>query len=264
MTLSAVSYGQWLDYPTPGVPRTKDGKPNLAARPHTHEGKPDLSGVWHVKSESEEDKVKLGRRPDVFHVPGMESFTTSIYAAGITRDLPAGDIVLTPTAEAALVARNAIPPSQDNRCLPLGMPRAVLLSEVHKIVQTPGLTLILLELDSQTRQIYTDGRPLPKDPSPSWQGYSVGHWEKNTLVVETVGFNGRTMLDQSHPTSPSMKMTERYTRPDVGHLEHQMTFDDPTFYNKPITFKVTHLLQPDTDILEYVCTENEKDARHVP
>lgn len=256
---------QWLNYPAPGVPRTKDGKVNLTAKmPRTRDGKPDLSGVWHVKSESAEEKVKLGNRPDVFQVPGMESFTTSIYAGNIVRDLPPGDIVLTPAAEAVLAARNAIPPSQDNKCLPFGMPRTVLLSEVHKIIQTPGLTLIMLELDSQTRQIYTDGRPLPQDPSPSWQGYSVGHWEKDTFVVETIGFNGKTMLDSRHPTSPAMKMTERYTRRDVRHLEHQMTFEDPTFYNKPITFKVTHLLQPDTDILEYVCAENEKDAGHLP
>ncbi len=217
-----------------------------------------------MKSETAEEKVKLGQRPDVFQVPGMESFTTSLYAQDITRDLPPGSIVLTPAAEAVVAARNAIAPADKNGCLPFGMPRTILLSEVQKIVQTPGLTLILLELDSQWRQIYTDERSLPKDPSPSWQGYSIGHWEKDTLVVETVGFNGRTILDARHPISPGMKMTERYTRLDVGHMEHQMTFEDPAFYNEPITAKVTHLLQPDADILEYVCAENEKDKGHMP
>ena len=154
LSLSPLCSAQWLNYPAAGVPRTKDGKVNLTAKmPRTRDGKPDLSGVWHVKSESAEEKVKLGNRPDVFQVPGMESFTTSIYASSIVRDLPPGDILVTPAAEAVLAARRAIPPAQINGCLPYGMPRTVLLSEVQKIVQTPGLTLILLELDSQTRQI---------------------------------------------------------------------------------------------------------------
>ena len=128
-----------------------------------------------------------------------------------------------------------------------------MLSEVTKIVQTPGLTLIMHELDNATRQIYTDGRPHPVDPNPSWLGYSTGRWEKDTLVVETIGFNGKAPLDIiGHPRSESMRITERYQRRDVGHLDVAITFDDPVNYTRPFTINVTHLLQPDTDILEYL------------
>ncbi len=130
-----------------------------------------------------------------------------------------------------------------------------------KIVQTPGLTLVMHELDNATRQIYTDGRPLPVDPNPSWLGYSIGRWERDTLVVETIGFNGKAPLDiMGHPRSESMRITERYRRRDVGHLDVEITFDDPVVYTKPFTIKVTHLLQADTDILEYFCNENEKGS----
>ena len=149
-------------------------------------------------------------------------------------------------------------------CLPMGTPLATLLSEVQKIVQTPGLTLVMHEIDGIPRQIYTDGRKLPKDPGPSWLGSSVGHWEGDTLVVETAGLNDRAWLDVSgHPRSEAMRMTERYRRRDVGHLDVEITFDDPKTYNKSFTINVTHLLQADTDILEYVCNENEKDRAHM-
>jgi hypothetical protein len=120
------------------------------------------------------------------------------------------------------------------------------------------------ELDNATRQIYTDGRPLPADPNPSWLGYSIGRWERDTLVVETIGFNGKGALDiVGSPRSEKMRTTERYRRRDVGHLDVDITFDDPVVYTRPFTIKVTHELQPDTDILEYFCNENEKDQVHL-
>jgi len=121
------------------------------------------------------------------------------------------------------------------------------------------------ELDGgMSRQIYTDGRPLPKDPNPSWLGYSVGRWEGDTLVVDTIGFNDRSWLDsRGHPHSEAMHITERYRRPNVGSLDVEITIDDAKTYNKPFTFKVTHLLQADSDILEYICNENEKDRAHM-
>jgi len=134
-----------------------------------------------------------------------------------------------------------------------------MVSEVSKIVQTPGLILIMLELGG-VRQIYTDGRKHVADPSPSWLGYSVGTWQGDTLVVDTVGFNGKSWLDViGHPQSEAAHIVERYRRRDFGHMDIEMTIDDPTWYTKPFTVKVTHLLQPDTDILEYFCSENEKD-----
>jgi hypothetical protein len=136
---------------------------------------------------------------------------------------------------------------------------------VHKNVQTPGLILVTHELDGIPRQIYTDGRKLPADPAPSWLGYSTGRWDGDTLIVETVGVNDKVWLDtRGHPRSEAMRTTERYTRRDVGHLDVAITFDDPQTYNKPFTVRFTHLLQADTDILEYVCPENERDRAHMP
>ena len=148
--------------------------------------------------------------------------------------------------------------------MPAGIPLATLLSEVTKIVQAPGITLLMHELDNATRQIYTDGRPLPANPNPSWLGYSTGHWESDTLVVQTAGFNDKAPIDiMGHPRSESMTITERYRRRDVGHLDVEITFDDPVVYTKPFTVQVAHLLQPDTDILEYFCNENERDQVHM-
>ena len=264
---AGVAHAQWLNYPDPRIPRTADGQPNLSApAPRAWDGHPDLSGVWHVYSESTEEKRKLfGPNVGRNYVPGMEPFTTSKYSRDILLDFRPGDIVLTAEGQAAFDRNKAPGPGVLERCLPVGIPAAVLLSEVQKIVQAPGEIVVMHELDGgMTRQIYTDGRPLPKDPAPSWQGYSVGRWEGDTLVVETVGFNGRSALDSlGHPRSEAMRITERMHRRDVGHLDVEMTFDDPRYYNKPFTVKLTHLLQPDTDILEYVCNENEKDREHI-
>jgi hypothetical protein len=196
----------------------------------------------------------------------MEADTISKYAINILLDFKPEDSPLRPEAAAVLPNRvdggpEVFPPTY---CLPAGVPMATLLSEVTKIVQTPGLTLIMLELDSAVRQIYTDGRPLPVARNPSWLGYSVGKWEGDTLVVETVGFNDKSWLDgMGHPHSEDMRVVERYRRRDFGHMDVQITIDDPKMYTRPFTITVTHLLQPDTDILEYFCTENEKDRAHM-
>jgi hypothetical protein len=151
--------------------------------------------------------------------------------------------------------------SPETNCLPSG-PRAGLFGmEPVKFVQTPGLLLILYE-DAPTRQVFLDGRPLPKDPNPSWMGYSVGHWEGDTLVVETAGYNDRTWLDfAGHPHTEALRLTERFRRVNVGHIQMEMTFDDPKTYAKPWTIDVDVDLMPDTELLENVCNENEKD-RH--
>jgi len=259
---------QWLNYPDPRLPRTVEGKPALTApAPRAFDGKPDLSGVWHVQSESLEEKRRLfGADYGTITVPGMEPTTTSKYGQDVLVDYRPGEIVMTPQAEAIYMRRRQgqeISPTE--QCLPAGVPRATLLSEVHKIVQAPGLIIVMHELDGgMSRQIYTDGRPLPKDPSPSWLGYSVGRWEDDTLIVDTIGFNDRSWLDsRGHPHSEAMHITEKYRRRDVGHLDVEITMDDPKSYNRPITFKVTHLLQADSDILEYVCNENERDRIHM-
>jgi hypothetical protein len=115
------------------------------------------------------------------------------------------------------------------------------------------------------RQIFTDGRELPKDPNPSWVGYSVGHWEGDTLVVHTIGYNDRGWLDGPgpYPRTEALHVVERYRRPDFGHLELQMTIDDPKAYTKPWSITVAKQLLPDTEILEYVCAENERSVEHL-
>jgi hypothetical protein len=146
----------------------------------------------------------------------------------------------------------------------VGVPRAELIAFPFKIVQTPGLIVMMYEADNTRRQIYTDGRKLPTDPNPTWMGYSVGHWEGETLVVDTAGFNDKIWLDIfGHPVSESMHVQERFSRRDFGHMDLQITIDDPKMYTKPFTFKVTQLLLPDSDIFEYFCTENEKDRAHI-
>ena len=264
VTMSA----QWLNYPTPGLPRTKDGKPNLTApMPRTRDGRPDLSGVWHVQPNSRAEMKRLfGDDADAVEVPGMEIDTVSKYGINILIDFKPGDEPIRKEVAAEINRRNQVASGLDwlSRCLPATTPLATMLSEVTKIVQAPGLTLVMHELDNATRQIYTDGRPLPTDPNPSWLGYSIGRWDRDTLVVETIGFNGKAPLDiMGHPRSESMRITERYQRRDVGHLDVELTFNDPVVYTKPFTIKVTHQLQADTDILEYFCNENEKDQIHL-
>jgi hypothetical protein len=267
LTLSGHTVNaQWVNHPTPGTPRTADGKPILTARtPRASNGKPDLSGVWHVQPNSREEMKRLfGNDVDVVEVPGMEIDTVSKYAINIFQDFKPQDAPMRPEVGEVLKRRGSgaevLPPTH---CLPAGVPLSTLLSEVTKVVQTPGLTLVMLELGG-TRQIYTDGRKHVADPSPAWLGYSIGRWEGDTLVVDTVGFNGKSWLDViGHPQSEAAHLVERYRRRDFGHMDVEITIDDPTWYTKPFTIKVTHLLQPDTDILEYFCNENEQDRRRM-
>jgi hypothetical protein len=206
------AHAQWLNYPAPGIPRTRDGKTNLAAKaPRASNGKPDLSGVWHVQTTSLAEMKRLfGDDVNTVDVPGMEIDTISKYGINIFQDFKPQDVPMRP--EAAKIFSRRFPAGPEvlpsTHCLPLGVPLVTMLSELSKIVQTPGLIVIMLELDNAYRQIYTDGRKLPVDPSPSWLGYSVGRWEGDTLVVDTTGLNDKGWLDvypQSEPCiSPSV------------------------------------------------------------
>ena len=258
---------QWVNYRAPGSPRLPDGRPNLTARaPRAPNGKPDLSGVWHVQPTSREEMKRLfGNDVDTIEVPGMEIDSVSKYAINIFQDFKPEDAPVKPEVAEVLKRRGDHRPEQLplTFCLPGGLPLSTMLSEVSKIVQTPGLVLIMLELGG-TRQIYTDGRKHMADPSPSWLGYSVGRWEGDTLVVDTLGFNGKSWLDLiGHPQSEAMRLTERYRRRDFGHMDIEITVNDPTWYTRPFTVKVTHELQADDDILEYFCNENEQDRRRM-
>ncbi|HEV2200232.1 MAG TPA: hypothetical protein VGR73_10455 [Bryobacteraceae bacterium] len=267
--LSTGTHAQWLNYPTPGTPRTRDGKPNLAApAPRAANAKLDLSGAWYVQPTSlAEWKVVLGDRFDAqfkARSVGMELDHISKYSVNILADFKTEEVPMRPEA-AEILRRRAPGDLPQTNCLPIGIPADGLFSPPIKIVQSPGVIVILYENDGRYRQIYTDGRTLPKEVvQPAWLGYSVGKWERDTLAVETAGFNDRTWLDlMGHPRSEALRVVERYRRRDFGHMDAEMTFDDPQMYTKPFTIKVTYELLADSDIFEFVCNENEKDRPHL-
>jgi hypothetical protein len=260
--LSSNMFGQWLGYHAPETPRLRDGSPNLTAKaPRASNGKPDLSGVWHVEPTSMAEMKRIfGTGVDTLDVPGMEADTISKYAVNILLDFKPDDVPMRP--ETAALLRNT--KGYLGSCTPIGIPLTYLVSEPDEIVQSPRQIVMMFESDGSHRQIHTDGRPLPKDPEPSWLGYSVGKWEEDTLVVETIGFNDRTVLDlMGHPHSDALRVVERYHRRDFGHMDVEVTLDDPKMYTKPASIKFTQRLLADSDILENICIENEKDLSHI-
>ena len=243
---SAAARTQWLDYPTPGIPRLPNGKPNLAApAPRAADGKPDLSGVWEV----------VGDR-----VMETDGRVRSKYLYNIAADLPGGAPFL-PWAKALHDERQKAlgvgAPSE--RCLPHGIPAAMLTRTLpFKILQMRGVTLVLYEEFNNWRQIFTDGRPLPNDPQPAWLGYSVGSWDGETFVVKSEGFNDKSWLDAGgSPHTEALRTTERLRRTDFGHMEITFTFEDPKTFTKPWSVTTKFNLLPDTELLEHHC-DNEK------
>ena len=261
---------QWLNYPDPGIPRLKDGKPNPSAPvPHSADGKPDLTGVWiHERTTTAEFKRIYGSSYEAESkaaLIGMELESVHKYGINIFADLKPGELPLRPEAE-ALMKQRAAERRVDNVCHgEYGWPVAGLLAEPFKIVQAPKVTLILYEVDNLRRQVFTDGRDFPATfEFPAYLGYSTGRWEGDTFVVESRGFNDRTPLDAiGHPRSEAMHVTERFHRRDFGHLDTEMTFDDPQLYSRKFTVKVAYGLVPDNDIFEMFCTQNEKDRIHM-
>jgi len=229
---------QWLNYPTPGIPRTAGGKPNLSApAPRKPNGQPDLSGIWLV--------------------PGLK------YLINVAADLK--DVPFEPWAAAVYQERRDTLGKDDpnNFCLPSGFPEKIAVTSPWKIVETPGLTIFLYESRTIYRQVLTDGRPLPQDPNPTWQGYSIGRWEGDTFIVESSGFNGKGWMDTNgHPTTDALHLIEKYRRTDFGHLNVEITIDDPKAYTKPWTVNEVAVYQPDTELLEYICEENNRDVGH--
>ena len=232
--ISSLAGAQWLKEKTPGIPRDKDGKPRLdAPAPRTAAGRPDLSGIWRVD-------------------PGG-------YFDNIASDLKPGETL--PWAEALFKKRSEefATSHPTYRCMPEIGP--LFIFSIFKVLQTPGTTAILSE-SGPYRQILTDGRDLPKDPNPTWMGYSVGRWDGDTFVVSSAGFNDKTWLDfNGHPHTEALRVTERFRRKTVGAMELQITFDDPKTYTRPWTIALAARLMPDTELLEYVCGENEKSVQ---
>ena len=236
LVAATVSLGaQWLNYPTAGIPRTPDGTPDLSApTPRAADGKPVLAGLW---------------RPS----PGL--------VGDIARNLKPGDVPFQPWAEALYKHRRATDSKDDPTasCIVGGVPRSDLVGYPFKILEVPGMVVILYEAVHSYRQIFTDGRQLPHDPQPTWFGYSTGRWEGDAFVVQTAGFNDKGWLDNAgKPATEQLRVTERFVRKDFGHMDIQITIDDPKAYTKSWSVTQQLAFQPDTEILEYICNENNK------
>ena len=258
-------HGQWLSYPDPTVPRTKDGKPNLSASaPRASNGKPDLSGVWQVESTPADEMKRLFGDLGRFAVPGDDPSTFNKYFLSVLADFKFAEAPLRPEF-APLLRQHAT--GQDHptvHCLPMGVPANILVPAPFKIVQTPSVIVMLFEGFESQAQIYIDGRKHPSDPEPMWLGYATGKWEGDALVVDLNGFNDKSWLDAiGHPHSEALHAVERFRRRDFGHMDVEVTIDDPKIYTRPFTIKFGELLVPDTDVLEYICAENEKDRAHL-
>jgi hypothetical protein len=250
--LSAPVSAQWLKLTDPTIPRTRDGKANLSApAPKSRDGKTDLSGIWLPS-------------PDPTGTPrGVENEIRPRYFINITEDMKPEDVPFQPWAETLFKQRLQSEGRDDPiaHCQPTGVPSIGLIPVPFKIVQTPRLILILYEDQTTFRQIFLDGRRLSPDPEPRFMGYSTGRWDRDTLIVDTVGLNDRSWLDRmGHPHSDALHVIERFRRRDTGHLEIEVTIDDPKAYTKPITYTQKQTLLPDEDLLEYFCSENEKDV----
>jgi hypothetical protein len=298
--LSLPAAAQWPSYPIPGVPRSADGKPILdAPTPRTADGKPDLSGVWDSRGAGGGGGAAAGRGA----AAGARGGAPGAAPAGATGAAPAGpgaaaagggrggrgaagvSLDEIPNATffntgagftgglpyqpwaAALHDERTASNAKDNpdaHCLPMGFMQLHLHPQPRKIVQTPGVTVIMYEGNYGLRQIFTDGRKLPaNDPQPWWYGYSVGRWEGDTLVVESSGFRDGGWLDvNGSPFTDQLKLTERFRRLNYGTMQIDVTVDDPKAYTRPFTVRVNHRILPDEDLIEFVCAENEQSSKH--
>ena len=242
---------QWLHYPTAGLPRLPDGTPNLAAAtPRTADGTPDLSGIW-----------KAVTRPCASCTdPVAEQFLD--FGFGVKGGLP-----YQPWAAALVQQRTARLGRDDpySQCLPAGVPRTHVIPVFgSKFVQLPRMLIILNERNATYRQVFLDGRPLPTDPQPSWNGYSSGRWTGDTLIVETNGLRDGVWLDRKgSPLTDAASVIERFRRINVGTMEVTISVTDPKAYTAPWTTTVTESLMPDTDLIDAYCLENERDQAHL-
>jgi hypothetical protein len=258
-----IASAQWLNYPAPGTPRMPDGKPNLAApAPRAANGKPDLSGVWQVEPTPAAEMKRLFGDLSPDQALGDTPAAFSKYLVNILVDVKSEESALRPEF-AEILRQRSKEETPLLRCLPIGIPADDLLPGPFKIIQAPEIVVIRNEYENSFRQVYLDGRKPPADPEPLWLGYSVGKWEGDTLAVDTAGFNDKTWLDGiGHPHSEALHVTERFHRRDFGHLDVAVTIDDPKVYTKSFSVKFTELLQPDSDVTEYFCSENERDRSH--
>ena len=262
----AVLWAQWPPYGTAGVPLTAGGQPNLKGpAPRTSDGRPDFSGIWRFIDSPD-------ARPGPPPPAGVGTIGIGQRAPGLYQFFDIGSTLkeglpFQPWA-AELRKRRTAENNKDNpdaHCLPIGLMQLHTHPQPRKIIQTPDLVVILYEANGGIRQIFTDGRKLPPTSAqPWWYGYSVGKWDGDTLVVETTGFRDDVWLDvEGSPLTESARMTERFRRVDYGDMEVEVTIDDPKAYTAPWTVKVSHRLMLNTELMEFVCQENERDAPHL-
>jgi hypothetical protein len=267
LALAVPVAAQWPPYPTRGVPRTSTGEPDLTAPPpRTPEGRPDLSGIWENLGwdQLSSGVGGAGGAPGTNPAALNRRFGPALFfdiGNGVEGGLP-----LQPWA-AELKKQRMAAHSKDNpdaHCLPMGNMQFHTHPQPRKIIQTPDVLVILYEANGGIRQIFTDGRPLPdNDPQPWWYGYSVGRWEGDTLVVETRHFRDGGWLDvNGSPLTDAGRMIERFRRPAYGTLELEITVDDPKAYTRPWTVRFDQRLLVDTELIEFVCLENEKSTRY--
>ncbi|HEV2200689.1 MAG TPA: hypothetical protein VGR73_12780 [Bryobacteraceae bacterium] len=234
--MAGTASAQWFSIPISGTPRTPDGKPNLnAAVPRTADGKPDLTGIWQADSPRWNENLAPQGTDAPLLPAAAELYKHRVETLGWNRPM--------------------------TYCMPHGVPDAMTVAGLpFKILQMPGVTVVLFEEFHMYRQIHTDGRKLPVNPEPAWYGYSIGRWEGDTLVAETAGYREGSWLDNGgHPHSDALRTAERFRRVNFGHLEVDVTIDDPKTYSRPWTSDTMHFtLQPDTELLEHFC-ENNKD-----
>jgi hypothetical protein len=251
---------QWFDHPTPNVPRLRNGAVNVAApAPKTTNGKPDFSGIWLADN----------------HLPCppllrdgndcLEKTPLSAWAYHIDADLKGG-LPYQPWAAAAVKQRSADNSKDDPhvKCLPSNPPRMYTLPHYLRLMQTPGLLVMLNEYNTAYRLIYMDGRPMPVDPQPSWNGYSTGRWDGDALVIRTIGLRDDLWLDMAgNPMTSAATLIERIRRPNYGTLEIDFTVDDPKAYTKPWTVHLRQTIVVDSDLIDEICLEGVKPL-HLP
>jgi hypothetical protein len=256
VVLSSSASAQWTKYPTPNVPKDTKGQPDMnAPPPKTADGKPDLSGLW--RGGGGGPARGRGAAADAPPPSGPPVAGFANIGQSITGGLP-----LTSYGAEILKTRQA-GNSKDNpeaHCLPMGIVQLHTQGAPRKFIQTPRELVILYEASSERREIFTDGRALPTDdPQPWFNGYSVGHWEGDALVVETVQFRDNGWLDiNGSPFTEVGKVTERFRRPTFGRMEIDVTIEDKKAYTKPFTVRVNQQLMLDEELIEFICLENQR------
>lgn len=270
---SSDAAAQWLQHPTAGAPRNADGAVDMSAPPpRMADGKPDFSGIWTtaepnilpagvLSSPAARNSVATSQSSREAQGPGDPRVVSgSRQMANIGVDLPGG-LPYRPWLVPIVKKRTENNALDDPhiRCLPDNFLRAYGLPHLLKFVHAPSLLAVLNEMNAGYRQVFTDGRPLPKDPNPTWQGYSSAKWSGDTLVIDTIGLRDDTWIDWSGSVlTEAAKVREEIRRPDFGHLEIRVTVDDSKAYEKPWSVALKQRIVVDTELIDEVCLENEK------